>query len=445
MKATVVVLAAVLLCVNGAHATQYYISPTGNDAGAGTLADPWASPSRGASFRANGTSGIGATTIGARNTQGFLPSGNLNIPGLGMVAYSSKNATGFTLANPLSFAVPNDQVIHDNDILGGVGFQPGDIVTLRGGTYANQTLRLKNSGTNSDPITYNAFPGEVPFLNWVNQSGLRGVVWNDGEGASTKTEFVVVDGLSVRVDQNGTGGGAGLILNGANSMTARNMIIEASGSAGDGSKAVHIVKGTGNSIESSKLRSRFSEAVRGDVSGSNSVNDTIIWDSRIGLSPIGGAVTITADHITFFGGGSSNLWAGSVEGGTLSITNSLISGHPSTNNANRPAFNANPAANASGDYNFFHNLSDNNYYDDPDWVAGLNDTPGANGLPGVDPQFIETIDMSSPDYLRFTFGSPAAFAGLGGTYVGAIPPIPEPASLLVMSLAGVMVLTSRKR
>ena len=50
-------LAVVFCAAPIVQATEYYISPSGNDAGAGTLFSPWASPSRGAGMRANGTSG----------------------------------------------------------------------------------------------------------------------------------------------------------------------------------------------------------------------------------------------------------------------------------------------------------------------------------------------------------------------------------------------------
>ena len=60
-------LAVVFCAAPTIQATEYYISPTGNDAGSGTLFDPWQSPSRVAAFRANGLHSAGATTIAIRD------------------------------------------------------------------------------------------------------------------------------------------------------------------------------------------------------------------------------------------------------------------------------------------------------------------------------------------------------------------------------------------
>jgi len=48
--------------------------------------------------------------------------------------------------------------------------QPGDIIYMRGGTYLpSATIRITNSGTLGNRISLLAYPGEKPYLNFVNQ------------------------------------------------------------------------------------------------------------------------------------------------------------------------------------------------------------------------------------------------------------------------------------
>ena len=452
-------LLGLVVCLIGASAAvgvEYWISPTGDDdAGDGTMGNPWRSPSRGAGLRAAGAAGIGAMAIEVRNTEGFLHTGgNLKI-GTNTVAYSSidrvlnnpndendlseVNGTVFNLAAPLSFEVNLDDLINDADILGGNGFQPGDIINLRGGTYEQDTLRLKASGSNlGGDITYRSAPGELAFLNNANRhkDTTRGGIWNDGEGVDTKTEFVRLENFRVKMDQNfGCNScSSGVILKGSNSITIDGMNIESTGSTGDQTRAVHVVKGSSVAIQNSILRSKFTDGLRHDLTGSTSISDTVIWGSELGInvqnqsSPTGGP-TVTANNVTIFGGLTveSDLWAANVGSGesTLTITDSIISGHPDPIFVGlRPALNLESfPATGTSDFTLFHNIGNNNYYG-PAWgLLGADDMPGANGQPGVDPQFIETVDTDSPNWLRFLETSPAATASSTGSYVGAFAPV----------------------
>ena len=419
-------LAAVasLACwVAGAGAMEYFISPTGNDAGAGTEADPWASPSRGGSMRANGLSGNGSSAVVVRDTSGFLDSGNLKIGG-NTVAYTSKTNTQFNLAAPLTFDVNNDAVIHDADLLGGNGYQPGDIITLRGGTYLNQRLRIKTSGTGQDPITYRGFAGEDPLIEIVNfapNSG-KGAIWNDGEGASTKTEFVVIDNIDVRMDQNGFGGGPCVAFTGVNASTVKNSHLVASGSLGDGSQGIGMYKTSSIEVDNCVVRSRFERAIGLGLSGIVDVTNTVIYDSKHAMINTNGV--LNGDHLTIIGAATLGVHleaSGAVNNSIVVDTGAALS-------------------RGTGEYNLLHNNT-TNY--GGSWAGSMAyDTL-------ADPEFLVTgfdpVSMADPNWLRFDITSPAATAGEGGTYVGAYPPIPEPATMSLVLVGAVACLIRRKR
>jgi len=70
------------------------------------------------------------------------------------VSTSGNDANTGTLAAPFrTIAKANSVVV------------PGNIVALRGGTYTNDPINPSKSGTASNPITYVAYPGEVPTLS----------------------------------------------------------------------------------------------------------------------------------------------------------------------------------------------------------------------------------------------------------------------------------------
>jgi len=435
---TIGIMAITLMC-GGNHvwATNYYVSDSGDDANNGlTAGTAWASPSRGQGVRLNGSHAAGETTINVRDTNGFLSSGSIKLGG-STYSYSSKTATSFSLDSGLGASLGDSTIIQDNSILGGNGFSPGDTIHLNG-TFS-EPLRFKASGSSGNNITYTSAAGQRAQIRIINRTGSsKGAIWNDGEGASTKSEYVTFDGFDVLVDQNGTGGGPAAGLSGANSITFNDMSLTATGSKGDGSIAFRNVKGSGNAITNSRLRSKYAEGVRGDISGSTTISNSVIWDTRIGLGQINGG-TIAADNITIVGGPSSDLWAVHTEGSTVTIDDSIVTGHPTgVWNLSRAALNANASATTGGDYNFLFNLSDNNYYDS-DWLAGANDTTG------VDAQFLQTTDQSHPHYLRYDKSSPAATAGSGGSWVGAYAPIPEPSSVVLLAVAGITLLGYRRR
>ncbi|MAE62697.1 MAG: hypothetical protein CMJ18_00370 [Phycisphaeraceae bacterium] len=446
-----VILGAVLLAlslIGNAHAASYYISTSGDDTNNGTSPGaPWRSPSRGQGVRLNGAASAGSTTLSVRDTAGFLPSGSVRLNGA-LYNYSSKTDTSFSLDSGLVGDANDSDIIQDGTILGGTGFQPGDVINLTG-TFNNEQLRFKASGTNSSNIIYQSAPGQRAFFNIVNRPGTsKGVIWNDGEGASTKSEFVTFSGIDVKIDQNGTGGGPAIGLSGANSITFDDMDIHATGSLGDGSIAFRNVKGSSNMVLNSVLRSRFAEGVRGDISGSTIVRNTVIWDSDVGLGQINGG-TIDARNLTIIGGPASQLWAAHTENSTIMLNDSIIVGQPTgVWNLTRTALNSNAGATVSGDHNLFFDLSDDNYYGG-NWSPGANDQPGANGQPGVDPEFVnmglDDFSRGQDNWLRFLSSSPAAFASSTGSFIGAKDLVPEPGSFMLLVAAGVGAMARRRR
>ncbi len=115
---TLITMAAFVRGRNIVQAGEYFISPTGKDTAAGTLENPWASPSRGASLRVSDGHLKGSTSIKVRDTSGFLASGNLSIAGK-KIPYTEKSPTHFLLASPLEVDLPDHTIIHDADFLGG--------------------------------------------------------------------------------------------------------------------------------------------------------------------------------------------------------------------------------------------------------------------------------------------------------------------------------------
>jgi hypothetical protein len=121
LLAIAIIVASALILISGADAATYTVSPTGNDAGAGSMQFPWKTVSK------------CAATL-----------------------------------------------------------RPGDTCQVRGGTY-NEAVIIRTHGTAAAPITFKAYPGELPIIDGQNArpgrwSGLL-ESWGD---------YVVFDGFEVR-------------------------------------------------------------------------------------------------------------------------------------------------------------------------------------------------------------------------------------------------------
>jgi hypothetical protein len=121
LLAIAIIVASALILISGADAATYTVSPTGNDAGAGSMQYPWRTVSK------------CAATLKA-----------------------------------------------------------GDACQVRGGTY-NEAVIIRTHGTAAAPITFKAYPGELPIIDGQNtRPGRWGALfesWGD---------YVVFDGFEVR-------------------------------------------------------------------------------------------------------------------------------------------------------------------------------------------------------------------------------------------------------
>ena len=406
------VLMGVVVIGLTAYGTEYWVSPTGDDSNPGTFVLPWASPSRGASARVNGYHAPGSMTLAIRDASGFLASGTLNVAGLGSVTYTSiANEKTFQLASGLSSGVNDDTIVHDGDILGGNGFQPGDIITLRGGTYSQKRLRLKASGTTGNPITYRSYAGESPYLYIANlQVGgqnVGGVVWTDGSEQSVKTEYVVIEGLQVKADQNfGAGQGHAVVMGAANAVTFRNMHITSTGSGGDLGYGIFAYKCYPLIVTNCTIWSKYERAIGLAGGGTVQIDNSVIGGAKYGLLNTAG--TIAANHVTIVE--MPNLAYHCEAAGTL--RNSIVIGCAGT-----------VLSRGSGDYIDVFNSGATPY--SGTWNGGSG--AGPNDI-SLDPEFMlggfaqDDPNRFDPTWLRYPWSSPAAEAGEDGTYLGAFPP-----------------------
>ena len=446
-KDSVRIVAAALVVVFCAavtvQATEYYISPTGNDAGSGTLFSPWQSPSRGAALRAQAAA-ASQTYIDVGDAEGFLPSGNLRLTvgtAVQTIAYTSRTENSFNLAAPLSGAVANDTVMQDADILGGVGFQGGDVITFRGGTWTNQRLRLKNGGTSGNPITYRGMPGEDAYLQWINDTVAGVPAWygvytdNNGEQVQ-KIENITFENMRLKNDQNGAGNEAGSVfaLGALNNSIFRDLDVTATGSAGDAGMAFRTTKCVNMEIYDSVLWSSFSHAIYFRYGYDLNIHHTVIGGTKYGITNNDGA-SVTADHLTLID--IPNLavhfeeseWEGTSGPVRSSLTNSILYYNDSSgvlNTLNK----------GSGDYNNIYNSADpySNVVPPTDFHWNASTTHGTDGVPGAndyytDPGFIISEfnktdpNRFDPTWLRFLASSPAATASDTGSWIGAFAPI----------------------
>jgi len=467
MRKTLGAAALVASLSGSAWAADYYIDAAiGNDANPGTAAQPWKSLSRGQDVRSNGFTGSGVNTVFVRDTSGFLPSGSINIGG-DVYSYSSITPTSFVLDSPTTAAYGDSTIISDT---GFVGFQPGDTIKLSG-TFSQETLRYATSGGAGNPITYtSANPNNralISLINYAPPGTEAAAVWNDGESGRPNGSNTLFDGFDIFVDQNGQGKKPGIQASGANNVDLENMRINVSGSNGgtSGGSGVRYVHSNGNDINKSQLRSRFDNAVEAQFAGGSktssvNVTNTLVWDSRIGLTGLGGS-TVDAEHITFVGGngtgGVSDLWAAHSEG-TVTLDNSIVFDDPKgTNNESIGALNAGGSNAGSGDYNVIFPVDADPGNGNPVIFYGGNWTPGANDVTGTDPGL---LGLAGPDatnripggmfptdadplFAMIDNNSFAATAGPGGGYVGWMPPIPEPG--VGMLLLGGAVMAFRRR
>lgn len=101
-------------------------------------------------------------------------------------------ATNGNDSNPGSESQPFQTIRHAVD----AATSPGDTVYLRGGTYGggwDNQLNPTHSGTSGSPITFAAYPGEVPILDGSSLGEASGV-----EPTSNAVQYVRFVGLVAR-------------------------------------------------------------------------------------------------------------------------------------------------------------------------------------------------------------------------------------------------------
>ena len=84
-----------------------------------------------------------------------------------------------------------------------------------------------------------------------------------------------------------------------------------------------------------------------------------------------------------------------------------------------------------------------NFYNNPDvpgWPANIGDTTGSIS---ADPLFY-SVDPDSPYFLWLSMNSPSHLTGSDGANMGALPTIPEPATILLLGAGLVAVIRKRK-
>ena len=427
-----IVLAVLDLGTAPAFAADYFIDPvSGDDNNSGTsVADAWASPSRGASMRSIGDHSGGDTILNVRDTSGFLSSGSLNVAGIGNVAYDSKTATSFNISGGLSGTLNDNTLIHDGSILGGTGFGSGDTVNLGGGVFINQHIRMKASGVH---YKGSAFNGRTMFRN-INYSpspfiGPMGAVWHDGEKGVNTAAGNTLSGVDIKVDNNLGGSLAPIELNNVDNFTMRDVQVRVTGypSSGTGNNAVRSNFSTGVVVEDSIFSSKYGDGWRQDNSSTTTIRDSIFFDSTSGITAGNG--TITADNITIFSGGGQGGAVGSsaaitecCAAGKVTLTDSLIVDHPNHASSGSALndYGAGSVAEA-GDYRVF--VSVPSAYGN--WTPGANDvelfsTEAADfGFISIDPMRDSDGFVRNNDFLRALRSSAANTSGISGDYLGA--------------------------
>lgn len=450
-----IVLAVLALATAPAFAADYYVDPVnGDDNNSGTSsANAWSSPSRGASLRTNGAAASGATTLNARDTSGFMPSGTLNITGLGNVAYDSKTSSSFNIPGGLSSAVSDNTVVHDANILGGTGFASGDTIKLGGGVFTNQHIRMKASGVHYEG---SAFNGQTIFniVNYTNPPiGPMGAVWHDGEYGVNTAVGNTISGVNIKADNNLGGSLAPVDLNNVDNFTLRDSQVISTGSASSssGTNAIRANYSAGLVIDNVILLSKFGAGLRSDVGQPTSLINSIIRGSYSAITT-GGSSTTNADNITIHDGtGHTGTLSAITEhsGGRVTLTDSLVINHPSAGAS--PALNEEGAGTITetGDYNVF--VSMDTIYSGS-WTPGANDvdlsgTEAADfGFISIDPMTDAYGFVTNDDYLRALRASPANDSGISGDYLGArFEVLPEPTSVMLLGIAGAMSMTRRRR
>ena len=463
-------LAALLCAAATAPAADYYISTTGNDStGDGSFGNPWASPSRGAAVMLTGDHATADTQLLVRDTAGFLPSGNLKLHKrreyggdlLTTVAYSSKTDTSFNLVGTLGMdllaaSYGGGVHVHDSDILGGDGLEPGDNVILRGGTYANQRIRL-GAEWYSSPLTYKSYTGEQAKLtmtdlqlNGPNAGWARGVVYTESQdwnevAPHTYTEGVVIDGLELVADQNNASANSTVIDFRANwGLRITNTDITALGSAAADGWGFYSWRSRFLTIDNSTIWARHGGGVYmdgivedgADGQGELDISYTVLggplagngsgYTAETAIKRAATGIDIEADHLTIVGFVNNSV--DMVPYVPVAVPPDPAPGVPTGWIKNSIIIDAsNPALyQGSGDYNDIYNAA-------TAYGAGWNGGggAGANDL-AVDPSFLisgfgqEDANRFDPNWLRYYNTSALATAGEGGTYLGAFAPIAEP-------------------
>lgn len=75
----------------------------------------------------------------------------------------------------------------------------GDTCYVKGGTYSTETtIRFSTSGANGSPIRLLAYPGELPIIDWPNQSSGSRILIQHASGANVAMGYITISGLELK-------------------------------------------------------------------------------------------------------------------------------------------------------------------------------------------------------------------------------------------------------
>lgn len=191
----------------------------------------------------------------------------------------------------------------------------GDIVLVRNGVYIEE-VRLRNFGTENQPITFKAYPGENPVIDLngrfpATEGGVEG--WWFGV-ISMLGDYNIVDGFEIRNGKSavkGSGGGQGVEING-NHNIVRNCVIYNIQDAGIR------IRGNYSTVEGNQIY----DACLFNINGSNATGGA--WGSGISIAGLNNGTILSGNVIR--NNKVHNIWGEGIYG-YYGISNTLMEGN----------------------------------------------------------------------------------------------------------------------